>query len=293
MSDERALAIVENEIIFVPKENITFDETGLTVSGELSYDQWENAVEQLANFDNRAAMFFVWAWGDLLSQGQAQFGEKYSQAMSKTGKAYQTLANYKWVAEHTQKHLRAIPNLSLAHYLKVSKIKDETVKTYLLLQASENEWSAKTDLPREMKKLLEKLPPPEDEEDSNEGGNIKPDELNDKWNNPPPATKDDQLFDLTVENHNLTNAKQSAVLQYSLITEKVNEAIGLIAPLLDQVTSEMKITLTQVVEVLCSIPNGEAIDLVNKVIGQYKKGQMTDLIDTLDKLVMTLEDAGE
>lgn len=292
MSDEsKYLAIIESEIVLTPDENIAFNETGLTVSGKLSYDQWEKAVERLADFDSRADMFFVWAWGDLLSQGQARFGEKYSQAINKTGKAYQTLANYKWVAEHTQKHLRAIPGLSLAHYLKVGKIKDETVKTYLLLQASEQGWSAKTDLPREMEKLVKKLPAPEDGEDSDEGGNLEPDELNDSWNNPPPATKDDQLFDLTIENHNLTNEKQTAVLQYSLITEKVNEAIGLIAPLLDEVSLEVKNTLTQVVEVLCSIPNGEAINLVNQVIDQYKKGQMTGLIDTLDKLVGALKDA--
>lgn len=110
--------------------------TGLIAVNSPTYDEWYSCGEWLKRAE-KAVGFWI---GDWLIYGRGKYGEMYSQAMEETGLEYQTLANYKYVAEKVGFSSRK-ENLSFKHHLAVAQLSTAEQNKFLSL-AETNEWGA-------------------------------------------------------------------------------------------------------------------------------------------------------
>lgn len=103
-----------------------FKETYLDLNNGLSYEQWEN-IGQLIN---RISKSIMWWLGDWLNYGEANYGEKYTQAVDATGRSYQTLANAGYVAKYVETSRRR-ESLSWSHHAEVASLKPDEQSDWL------------------------------------------------------------------------------------------------------------------------------------------------------------------
>jgi hypothetical protein len=101
-------------------------DVGLEFHKDIEYDQWLTLMATLQQLSTA----FQFAIGDALNYGQKRFGEKYAQAMDATGCAYQSLANWSWVASSVPINNR-IAGLSWTHHRLVARIGTEQQKQIL------------------------------------------------------------------------------------------------------------------------------------------------------------------
>lgn len=92
----------------------------------LTQDEWARAI---AGFDigRKAFQFYI---GDGLNWGEAKWGEMYQDAMEATGMAYQTIANWKWVAKKVPVENRRI-ELEWEHHKLVASRSVEEQREWL------------------------------------------------------------------------------------------------------------------------------------------------------------------
>lgn len=95
----------------------TFTPTRLILDLDLSYEQWEQVGVTLTLIRDG----IEWWLGDWLRYGEQRWGEKYAAAQLETGKAYGTLANYKYVADRIEPSRRR-ENLSFSHHQTVASL---------------------------------------------------------------------------------------------------------------------------------------------------------------------------
>jgi hypothetical protein len=127
-----SLRIVENEDAPSVLDGVGFGKLGLVMPDDWEYAQWEAFGERLQAID-RAAPWWI---GDWLNYGERKFGEMYSQALDVTSKAYQTLANRKYVAGVFPLSKRRA-KLSFSHHAAVASLVrvDPTSVTMILDEA--------------------------------------------------------------------------------------------------------------------------------------------------------------
>jgi hypothetical protein len=97
--------------------NVSLTSVGLTVIGDLSFEDWMEMIQTLVRVDT-ACQFAI---GDALIWGESRYGEKYSQAMEWTGLSYQALANMVWVAKKVPLANR-VEGLSWTHHRVVASL---------------------------------------------------------------------------------------------------------------------------------------------------------------------------
>ena len=100
--------------------------TGLVLTKEIPYDQYEALATMLGSVHRRSA----WALGDLLNYGEKVFGETYVQASLATGLAHQTCQNYAWVARAVPRERRR-PHLAFSAHEAVAKLEPEQQEHWL------------------------------------------------------------------------------------------------------------------------------------------------------------------
>ncbi len=109
-----------------------FQKKGYLPAEALTYEQWVADGKFIEAADGSVA----WWIGDWMNHGEKTYGdEKYKQAMEMTGFEYQTVANYKWLAESIGFSNR-LENLSIRHHMLVAKYTPDQQKL-LLSKASE------------------------------------------------------------------------------------------------------------------------------------------------------------
>jgi hypothetical protein len=91
---------------------------------------------------------FQFAIGDALNYGQKRYGEKYAQAMDATGCAYQSLANWSWVASHVPIDNR-VAGLSWTHHRLVAHLGTSEQKN--ILESAKSRGISVTEFERELK----------------------------------------------------------------------------------------------------------------------------------------------
>jgi len=104
-------------------------ETGLVISGPLSYEEWLGLGHKLYTFYNSAR----WALGDWLAYGERVWGETYAQAEELTQLSYSTLTKLASVAKAYPAEARKW-KLSVSHYM-VAQPLPANDRTALLSQA--------------------------------------------------------------------------------------------------------------------------------------------------------------
>jgi len=108
-----------------PKFAIT--PTGIEFNEELSFEEWDDLGQKLAPI-GKSIGFII---GDWINYGENHWGERYKEALERTGLAYQTLAQYSYVARKVQFSCRQ-EKLGFEHHLVVAKIKDSEEQRYWL-----------------------------------------------------------------------------------------------------------------------------------------------------------------
>jgi N6-adenosine-specific RNA methylase IME4 len=89
---------------------------GLELPEDLTEAEWRQVGDVLKS----AERSLMWWIGDWLRFGEKRWGEKYAEAQERTGRAYQTLANAKSVAEAFPDFSRRRENLSWGHHAEVA-----------------------------------------------------------------------------------------------------------------------------------------------------------------------------
>lgn len=92
-------------------DSIVVSTTGITFTGDLDYDEWSRLMVTM----QRLYTSFQFGLGDVLNYGEMKHGEKYAQALDSTNSAYQSLANYSWVANAVPIENR-VEGLSWTHH---------------------------------------------------------------------------------------------------------------------------------------------------------------------------------
>lgn len=114
-----------------PKYSIEL--TGIQFNEELSFDEWDDLGQKLAPI-GKSIGFII---GDWINYGEIRWGNKYEEALGRTGLAYTTLAHYAYVARRVQFCFRK-QNLDYTIHATVAKIKDPTEQQHWLDMAEKH-----------------------------------------------------------------------------------------------------------------------------------------------------------
>ena len=114
-----------------PKFAIT--STGIQFNEDLSFEEWEELGQKLAPV-GKSIGFII---GDWINYGEKHWGDKYEEAIKRTGMAYQTLRNYAYVARRVDLSCRH-DKLGFEHHYVVAKLKTDDEKLHWLGMAERN-----------------------------------------------------------------------------------------------------------------------------------------------------------
>lgn len=98
-------------------EGFRLGRTGLSAVGEPEFEEWAEVGERLKLL-GRAVNFWL---GDWVNYGEAQYGEKYAQALEATDLEYQTLRNVAYVCGRVEAS-RRVASLSWSHHVEVAPL---------------------------------------------------------------------------------------------------------------------------------------------------------------------------
>lgn len=110
-----------------------FTPTSLILPKDLTYNQWERIGRQL----QLAGLAIQWWIGDWLVYGEHRWREKYAQAIQVTGKAEQTLMNYRFVAKAISPSRRR-ETVDFSTHAEVASLDEEDQERILSKAAKEN-----------------------------------------------------------------------------------------------------------------------------------------------------------
>ncbi len=142
---EKALQVIEKTEI--ETKNIEVGEWGLDFKGQLTTEEWLDAVIKLQKFDGK----IQWYLGDLAVYAESPttgWGEsKYSDLIDATGYAYDSLRRYASVARRFTAKFRdeffkrgdTYPQISFNHFQLVAPL-DDNFAFYWLEKAAKNGW---------------------------------------------------------------------------------------------------------------------------------------------------------
>ena len=111
-----------------PKFSIT--PTGIQFNEELSFDEWDALGQKLAPI-GKSIGFII---GDWINYGEGRYGEKYEDAIKRTGMAYQTLRDFAYVARKVELSFRN-DKLDFVHHRVVAKLKSPEEQQHWLKMA--------------------------------------------------------------------------------------------------------------------------------------------------------------
>jgi hypothetical protein len=111
-----------------PKFAITL--TGIQFHEELSFEEWEALGQKLAPV-GKSIGFII---GDWINYGENRWGDKYEEAIKRTGMAYQTLRDFAYVARKVDLSFRN-DKLDFVHHKVVAKLKNPEEQAHWLKMA--------------------------------------------------------------------------------------------------------------------------------------------------------------
>ena len=114
-----------------PKFAIT--PTGIQFHHDLSFAEWDDLGQKLAPIGKSIGFIL----GDWINYGEKQWGDKYEEALERSGLAYQTLMNYSYVARKVEISCRQ-ENLGFEHHAVVAKLKPDEQEHWLEMTKAHN-----------------------------------------------------------------------------------------------------------------------------------------------------------
>jgi N6-adenosine-specific RNA methylase IME4 len=122
--------------------------TGWHIPEGLSFEEWQDLGSALTGVD-KSLGWWIGDWARY-GEGKDEWGDKYRKAIAVTGKAYQTVADAKWVADAFGDFSRRREKLGFSHHKEVAGLPLEAADSLLSL-AETNGWSV-----RNLRKEVEK-----------------------------------------------------------------------------------------------------------------------------------------
>lgn len=122
--------------ISIQDPKFSISQTGIKFHEELSFEEWDLLGQKLAPL-GKSIGFII---GDWINYGEARYGEMYEQALKRTGMAYNTLANFAYVARKIESSLRN-ENLDFTQHYVVAKLKTDDEKQHWLNMAEKHNLS--------------------------------------------------------------------------------------------------------------------------------------------------------
>lgn len=119
-----------------PKFSITL--TGIQFNEDLSFEEWDSLGQKLAPL-GRSIGFVI---GDWINYGEGRYGQKYDEALTRTGLTYQTLRDFSYVARKIEMSLRN-DNLDFSQHRVVAKLKTPEEKQHWLDMADRHDMSVR------------------------------------------------------------------------------------------------------------------------------------------------------
>lgn len=110
-----------------------FDKTGLAVTGDPTFEEWQNCGEFLKQAE-KSVQFWI---GDWLNYGERRYGETYSQALEITDYSNGALRNSKWVSSRIELSRRR-DNLEFGHHQAVAPLTEKEQELWLDKAEEEN-----------------------------------------------------------------------------------------------------------------------------------------------------------
>jgi hypothetical protein len=117
------------------KKTATTGRTSLEIPNGITIEEWRNLGQQIFVICDSSS----WWLGDWLIYGEAQYPNRYKQAISETSLDYQTLRNYAWVARRFPPEQRR-SKVSFQHHAEVASLPPEERGSWLAA-AEESGWS--------------------------------------------------------------------------------------------------------------------------------------------------------
>lgn len=140
----------------------SFSDTGYILPAGLSYEEWAAEGGPLI----RMARSSMWWVGDWIRYGEANYGERYAQAIEATGLALQTLRNYVWVCDRIPPSERD-PDVPFSHHRAAAALDPEDRRE--VITRAREEGLAEHEVRAAVKEIKEAAaaagapPPPEDD----------------------------------------------------------------------------------------------------------------------------------
>jgi hypothetical protein len=116
----------------------TITPTGIEFHEELHFDEWDSLGQKLTPV-GKSIGFII---GDWINYGQKAYGEKYEEAVARTGMDYGYLRNIAHVARKVDLSCRH-DNLGFEHHAVVAKLKTEEEKKHWLDMAEKHDLSVR------------------------------------------------------------------------------------------------------------------------------------------------------
>lgn len=143
----------KSERSFMGIKGAEWTPTGMIIDPGMPYPHWE-ALFQTANGIHKSA---GWVLGDILNNGDAAYGEKYTQVMDSAEMEYSTLTKMKWVASVFPYNKRRA-DIFWSHYAEVAPVMEYSPEVaYELLDIAKANGQNKIELRNEVRKALEEL----------------------------------------------------------------------------------------------------------------------------------------
>lgn len=124
--------------------NFIADKNGIQFNGELSYEEWNAIGEQIIPMA-KSIGFMV---GDWVNYGESRYGEKYKDAVRRSGLTKETLFQYAHVARRVQ-ILERSKVLDFCHHIVLARLKDPEEQRHWIKIAEDEKMSV-----RRLKKSL-------------------------------------------------------------------------------------------------------------------------------------------
>lgn len=134
---QSVIAAPQTQVAAPPVAGVTFGHTGAQFPAELSIEDWVAVGQHLAEIGKA----YQWSVADWVLYGQNKYGDKYAEAMERTGFAYQTIANIVSVARKIE-FSRRRENLPFSHHAEVAQL-DAPQADQLLQKAESERWTAR------------------------------------------------------------------------------------------------------------------------------------------------------
>lgn len=129
--------VIKGIVALEVADQVTLDKVGLRIREDLTFEDWQLLGEGIRALGSG----YHWWVGDWVNYGDAQFGEKYSQAIDATELDVQTLMNVASVCRKIPIS-RRVRSLSFSHHVVVQSL-EPAVMAEMLKTAAENKASVR------------------------------------------------------------------------------------------------------------------------------------------------------